>query len=89
MQKKHHEISRRFLKVELTLILHGFQNMPLSCARCECNGDVEIAIICILCEQLGFSFDVNNIFSALMFSFSAIFRMSSIQKKFSGFNRID
>ncbi len=28
-----------FLKVELTLILHGFLNMRLSCARRECNGD--------------------------------------------------
>ncbi len=27
------------LKVELTLILHGFLNMQLSCARHECNGD--------------------------------------------------
>ncbi len=28
-----------FLKVEFMLILHGFLNMRLSCARRECNGD--------------------------------------------------
>ncbi len=27
----------------------------------------------VLCEELGFSFEVNNILSTLMFSFSAIF----------------
>ncbi len=33
---------------------------------------LENAIISVLCEWLGFSFDVNNI-STLMFSFSAVF----------------
>ncbi len=40
--------------------------------------------ICILCEQLGFSFEVNNICSTLMFSFSTIFWMCITAS--SGFN---
>ncbi len=32
--------------------------------------------MCVLCERLGFSFDVNNNISALIFSFSAVFDCS-------------
>ncbi len=82
-----------FVKVELALIFHDFLNMSLSWARRECNADRcfyffyrKCIIICILCERLGSSFQVNNIFSSLMSSFSAIFWMSSAAS--SGFNRI-
>ncbi len=40
--------------------------------------------MCVLCEWLGFSFEVNNIFSTLMFSLPAIFWMCSTAS--SGFN---
>ncbi len=33
------KVSRNSFKVELTLNIHGFLNMPLSCARRESNGD--------------------------------------------------
>ncbi len=42
---------------------------------------LENAINCVLCERLGFSFEVNNTFSTLMFSFPQYLWMCRLKKK--------
>ncbi len=66
-----------FFKVELMLILHGFLNMPLSCARHECNGER-----CPYKKCDKYAFYVNGLVSVLMQTTSSPQRCSLFPQYF-------